>query len=161
VPNALRTEGRSDEAPYSSVYPCAPCSLRVSALNQNLLSSFTTYSQTLARQLPVRSVHHQGKIRYKKQEVFLGEVLRWERVGLLATDERWYTIYFAQFPIARFDSHKLRTVPLPEEKDFSIRGAEEGEVSPSLHPIPSELRRKSVRDVPGLKCQGCPRLFRF
>jgi len=35
----------------------------------------------------VRSVRHHEKIRYKKQEVFLSEVLRGESVGFLATDE--------------------------------------------------------------------------
>lgn len=55
----------------------------------------------------VRSVRRKGHFRWKKQDVFLSEVLWSERVGLLPEDERWFTIYFAQYPIARFDSQQL------------------------------------------------------
>jgi hypothetical protein len=82
-----------------------------------------------------------------------------EPVGLLPVDERWYTIYFAQFPIARFDSRKLRVLPLPQEEDYDIADAGEGEASPST-PSPHRRGGKTVRDVPGLKCQVCSRPFR-
>jgi hypothetical protein len=59
-----------------------------------------------------------------------------ERVGPLPVDERWFTIYFAQFAIARFDSQKLRVLPLPREEDYDIADAGEGDDSPSLHPHP-------------------------
>src|SRR6266851_3249969 len=62
----------------------------------------------------VRSVRPHGHFRWKKDDVFLSEVLWGERVGLLPEDDRWFTIYFAQLPLARFDSHKLRVTPLPE-----------------------------------------------
>jgi transposase InsO family protein len=94
----------------------------------------------------VRSAHHQGHIRWKKHEVFLSEVLRGERVGLLPVDERWFTIYFAQFPLARFDSYKLRITPLPKEQDFYIaEEAREGDASPSPapHPLISEEEKMS------------------
>jgi hypothetical protein len=84
----------------------------------------------------VRSVHHQGQIRWKKHEVGLSQVLRGERVGLLPRDERWFTIYFAQFAIARFDSEKLKVLPLPKEEDFYIADAGEGDASPSPAPHP-------------------------
>src|SRR6266849_5076414 len=71
----------------------------------------------------VRSVHHQGQIRWKKHDVALSQVLWGERVGLLPVDERWFTIYFAQFAIARFDSQKLRVLPLPKEETFDIADA--------------------------------------
>src|SRR5882724_874023 len=48
----------------------------------------------------------------KRHDVFLSEVLWGERVGLLPIDERWYTVYFAQLPLARFDSWQRRVVPL-------------------------------------------------
>ena len=79
----------------------------------------------------VRSVHHQGQIRWKKNEVFLSEVLWGERIGLLPVNERWFTIYFAEFPIARFDARKLRVLPLPQEEDFYSAEAGEGDASPS------------------------------
>jgi transposase InsO family protein len=84
----------------------------------------------------VRSVRHQGQMRWKKQDVFLTEVLWGERVGLLPVDERWFTIYFAQFPIARFDSRTLRVLPLLPRDGFYIVNAGEGDASPSPAPLP-------------------------
>jgi transposase InsO family protein len=84
----------------------------------------------------VRSVHPHGHVRWKKHEIFLSEVLRGERVGLLPLDERWFTIYFMQFPLARFDSCKLRIVPLPKEETLHIADAGEGDASPSPAPHP-------------------------
>src|SRR5216683_2320287 len=84
----------------------------------------------------VRSVHHQGQIRWKKHDVVLSQVLWGERVGLLPVDERWFTIYFAQSAIALFDSRKLRVLPLPQEENYDIADAGEGEASPSPAPHP-------------------------
>ena len=84
----------------------------------------------------VRSVRHQGQIRWKKQDVFLSEVFWGERVGLLPENERWFTIYFAQFPMARFDSQTLRVLPLPQSEGFYIADAGEGDASPSPAPYP-------------------------
>ncbi len=84
----------------------------------------------------VRSVHHQGQIRWKKHDVVVSQVLWGERVGLLPVDERWFTIYFAQSAIALFDSRKLRVLPLPQEENYDIADAGEGEASPSPAPHP-------------------------
>src|SRR5216684_2969061 len=84
----------------------------------------------------VRSVHHQGQIRWKKHDVVLSQVLWGERVGLLPVDERWFTIYFAQFAIARFDSQKLRVLALSQEENYDIAEAGEGDASPSPAPHP-------------------------
>src|SRR5216684_3299041 len=62
----------------------------------------------------VRSVRPHGHFRWKKHDVFLSEVLWGENVGLLPENDRWFTIYFAQLPLARFDSQKLQVTPLPE-----------------------------------------------
>jgi transposase InsO family protein len=85
----------------------------------------------------VRRVRERGDFSWKHEHVFVSETLTGESVGLLPIDERFYAVYFAAFPIARFDSHKLVIVPQPKEKDFSGDGAKEGEVSPSLasHPL--------------------------
>ena len=64
----------------------------------------------------VLSVRRRGHFRWHRHDVFLSEVLWGERVGFLPVDERWYTIYFAQFPLARFDSQRLRVLPLPQHK---------------------------------------------
>jgi transposase InsO family protein len=96
----------------------------------------------------VCSVHSHGHFRWKKRhDVFLSEVLWGERVGLLPIDERWYTVYFAELPLARFDSWQRRVLPLPPEKNpkaakvaetasFYIAEAGEGEASPSPAPHP-------------------------
>ncbi len=90
----------------------------------------------------VRSVRPHGHFRWKnKHDVHLSEVLWGERVGLLPEDDRWFTIYFAQVPIARFDSRMLRVTPLPKATEGSDHvGAGEGEISPSPapHPLPEE-----------------------
>jgi len=88
--------------------------------------------------MQVLRVRRKGHFRWHKQDVFLSEVLWGECIGLLPVDDRWFTIYFAQFPLARLDSHKLRVLSLPPaKKDRVIVGAGEGEVSPS--PAPHSL----------------------
>jgi len=95
----------------------------------------------------VRSVRQHGHFRWgkDKHDVFLSEVLWSERVGLLPEDERWFTIYFAQVPIARFDSRMLRVVPLQKTGEcFSKMGAGEGEKPPSPAPHPPEEENEKV-----------------
>jgi hypothetical protein len=61
-----------------------------------------------------------------------------------------YTIYFAAFPIGRFDSHKRDVLPLPKKAgDFKVAAREAEPSSPSLHPFSSLHQNK--------KCQGCAR----
>jgi hypothetical protein len=92
--------------------------------------------------LLVRSVRPHGHFRWKKDDVFLSEVLWGQRVGLLAEDDRWFTVYFAHLPLARFDSRKLRVTPLPA-RGFASVGGGEGEVSPSPAPHPLEEEKVS------------------
>jgi putative transposase len=96
----------------------------------------------------VRSVRSQGQIRWKKQEVFLSEVLWGERVGLLPVDDRWFKVYFAEVPLALFDSLRLYIKPLPVAEDLRQGEAKEGGAPPSsaLHP------RKTSNEVSGM----CP-----
>jgi transposase InsO family protein len=86
--------------------------------------------------LRVRRVGPRGVFSWKRQHVFLTETLIGEAIGLLPLHERFYTVSFAAFPIARFDSHRLRIVPQLQAKDFSGAGAGEGEASPSPAPHP-------------------------
>jgi len=95
----------------------------------------------------VRSVRQHGHFRWgkDKKDVFLSEVLWSERVGLLGEDARWFTIYFAHLPIARFDSWRLRVVPLPKTGEgFSKMGAGEGELPPSPAPHPLTEEKQNV-----------------
>lgn len=85
----------------------------------------------------VRSVRPHGHFRWKKNDIFLSEVLWGERVGLLPEDDRWFTIYFAQLPLARFDSQKLQVTPLPKTSSIAERLA--GEEDPSPSPAPHSL----------------------
>ena len=86
--------------------------------------------------MQVLRVKSQGQFRWKKQDVFLSEVLWGEPVGLLPVDDRWFTVYFAQFPIARFDSKQLRVMPLPKAGVEYKADAGKGEASPSPAPHP-------------------------
>jgi transposase InsO family protein len=93
----------------------------------------------------MRRVQERGQFRWKSERVFLSETLIGESIGLLPIDDRFYAVYFAAFPIARFDSHK-RVIVLPplKEKDFSGRGAREGEASPSPAPLPLKAENEKV-----------------
>lgn len=79
----------------------------------------------------VRSVRRKGHFRWNKQDVFLSEVLWSERVGLLPEDGRWFTIYFAQYPIARFDSQELQVKRLRKIGRAGKTTIEEGAAAPS------------------------------
>jgi transposase InsO family protein len=63
--------------------------------------------------MQVRRVLKHGDFKWKTQRVFLSESLARESVGFEAIDERYYKVYFARFPLGRFDSQKLRVDPLP------------------------------------------------
>jgi len=84
----------------------------------------------------VRSIRHHGHFRWKQQQVFLSEVFWGERIGLLPEDDRWFTIYFAHLPLARFDSHKLQVTPCKTTQGFYNVRAGEGDPSPSPAPQP-------------------------
>ena len=90
----------------------------------------------------VRRVQQQGQFRWKSERVFLGTVFEGERIGLLPHDDRHYTVYFAQFPIARLDSRELKIVPLPKNQVSEGDEAGEEEVSPS--PAPHPLNQTKV-----------------
>jgi transposase InsO family protein len=64
--------------------------------------------------LEVRRVRLRGQFVWKHQEVFLSETLIGERIGLERIDDRYWCIYFAHVPLARFDSHALKVQNLPD-----------------------------------------------
>jgi len=107
------------------------------------------YSQPLPepeypRTMLVRSVKSRGIFRWQKQDVFLSEVLWGERIGLLPVDGRWYTVYFMQVPLGRFDSWQRRVLPLSRSLSFETDEAGAGEVSPSPAPLPLEAGAEKV-----------------
>ena len=92
----------------------------------------------------VRTVRQGGVLCWKHQNVFLTEVLDGERVGLLPIDDRFFTIFFAEFPIARFDSHRRVVLPLPKREVFYQDEAGEGDQSPSPPPHPLSAPEQKV-----------------
>ena len=125
---------------------------------QTPASVYTPSEREYPRQVPepeypatmlVRRVHSKGHFRRKsRHEVFVSEVLWGERVGLLPSDERWYTLYFANIPLGRFDSWHRRVFPLPKAVSFYKDEAREGEVSPSPAPHPLEAAEEKVSGMP-------------
>jgi len=92
----------------------------------------------------VRSVQQHGRIEWKKHEVFVSEVLWGERIGFLPVDEHLYTVYFCQFPIARFDSRHAYLMPLAKGESYYKTDAGKGEASPSPAPHPLKQQEKKV-----------------
>jgi transposase InsO family protein len=92
----------------------------------------------------VVAVHQKGHFRWKKHEVFVSEVLWGEHLGLLPTDERWFTVYFGKFPIARFDRRHAYLWPMNKAKQYVIEDAGKGEASPSPAPHPLNPRGEKV-----------------
>lgn len=96
------------------------------------------------RLFQVRRVAERGQFRWKHEHVFVSETLTGESVGLLPMDDRYYTVYFATFPIARFDSYKRVIARLPPPGQFSGDRAGEGELSPSPAPLPLRTTEEKV-----------------
>jgi transposase InsO family protein len=65
--------------------------------------------------MQVRRVQKHGEFRWKHSNVFLSWVLYGERIGLLPIDDRYYRVYFATVPIARFDTHNLQVERLSKQ----------------------------------------------
>jgi transposase InsO family protein len=64
--------------------------------------------------MEVRKVRERGQISWQgDKHVFLSETLIGEHIGLEPIDERWWCVYFAQFPIALFDGEERRMIKLP------------------------------------------------
>jgi transposase InsO family protein len=62
----------------------------------------------------VRKVRSCGRFGWKGHGIFISETLGNEPVGLQPVEEDMWLVYFATFPIALFDSHRLSIEPLPE-----------------------------------------------
>src|SRR6185312_8562145 len=97
-----------------------------------------TYPDTML----VRNVDHTGQFPWNKHAVFVSKVLWGEQIGLLPIDNRRYTVYFAQIPLALFDSEHAHLLPLPKRKGYGINDAGEGDASPSPAPLPLNHNQK-------------------
>lgn len=96
--------------------------------------------------MQVRKVGDRGAITWRgHRHLFLSKVLLGEWVGLEAVDDRWWMIYFAQFPLARLDNHTARVHPLTPFHNFYVEEAGEGEPPPSPatpSPKPTQPNRR-------------------
>jgi len=90
----------------------------------------------------VRRVQRHGEFSWRHEHVFVSETLEGQSIGLRQKDDRFYDVYFAAFPIARFDSHKRVVVPLPNNAgDFGAEAGErESPPSPAPHPLQQEQK---------------------
>ncbi len=62
--------------------------------------------------MQVLTVQSHGWFRWKKQSIFLSQVLWGERVGLLPAGDGLFTVYFAHQPLMGFDARRGKLVPL-------------------------------------------------
>ncbi len=61
-----------------------------------------------------RVVQKHGQFYWKRTDVFLGEALYGERVGLEPLDERYWTVRFVTTALGVFDSHRRRVLSFTE-----------------------------------------------
>jgi transposase InsO family protein len=73
----------------------------------------------------VRSISKRGQFKWKDHKIFLSDTLEGERIGLQPVDDRYWTIYFARFPIAGFDSDRLKVVARPRATSLPASEDEE------------------------------------
>ncbi len=75
----------------------------------------------------------------------MSEVLWGERIGLLPEDDRWFTVYFAQLPMARFDSQHCELTRFAHAGvDYNRRMQGKGTRPLPLHPYPVTLKDQKV-----------------
>jgi putative transposase len=97
--------------------------------------------------LQVRRVQVHGEFYWKHQPVFLSEVLYGERIGLLPAEEHGYPIFFGRFPLAHFDSRRLKVLRLTAGEGCNLDEAREGELPPSLATHPQNQKLSGMSPV--------------
>jgi hypothetical protein len=64
-----------------------------------------------------KRVYPDGTFFWKGTQIFISKALGKQSIGLQAIDDRYWEVYFAAFPLARFDSHKLILQPMPAREE--------------------------------------------
>ncbi|MNG35200.1 hypothetical protein D3C84_1218780 [compost metagenome] len=59
----------------------------------------------------VRRVRYQGTIKWKGGQVYVGQALRGEPIGLYQTDEETWRVYYAALELGRLDARAARIEP--------------------------------------------------
>ena len=80
--------------------------------------------------MEVRTIKSHGHFRWKKQDIFLSEVLWGEPIGLLPTGDHRFTVYFAHLPLTGFDSKQGKLVPLARPGRPNPRSSGPGQACP-------------------------------
>jgi len=137
---------------YNEVRPHEALGMRTPAsVYQPSLRPYPAREAKLEYPDPMRvlTVKSHGHFRWKKQDVFLSEVLWGERVGLLPVDDGLHTVYFAHMPLALFDEKSRKTYPLPRPK----KGQQSRFVSGAMAPetknqnLPDKEKMSEIRPV--------------
>jgi hypothetical protein len=63
--------------------------------------------------MKAKRVYPDGTFFWKGTQIFISKCLGGEFIGMEPTDDRYWDVHFATFPLARFDSHKLVLQPMP------------------------------------------------
>ena len=63
-----------------------------------------------------KRVYPDGTFFWKGTQIFISKCLKGEFIGMEKTDDRYWDVHFATFPLARFDSHKLVLQPMPDKE---------------------------------------------
>ena len=64
-----------------------------------------------------KKVYPDGTFFWKGTQIFISKALGREFIGLEPIDDRYWEVYFAAFPLARFDTHKLILQPVPAKEE--------------------------------------------
>jgi hypothetical protein len=64
-----------------------------------------------------KRVYPDGTFFWKGTQIFISKCLKGEFIGMEKTDDRYWDVHFATFPLARFDSHKLVLQPMPDKEE--------------------------------------------
>ena len=64
-----------------------------------------------------KRVYPDGSFFWKGTQIFISKCLGGELIGLEPTDDRYWDVHFATFPLARFDSHKLVLQPMVDKEE--------------------------------------------
>ncbi len=89
--------------------------------------------------MEVRTIKSHGHFRWKKQDIFLTEVLWGEPIGLLPVGDGRFTVYFAHLPLVGFDSRRGKLVQMNK----SCTGR--------------KTKTKTFQRRKNKNCQGCAR----
>jgi transposase InsO family protein len=63
-----------------------------------------------------KRVYPDGTFFWKGTQIFISKCLGGEFIGMEQTDDRYWEVHFATFPLARFDTHKLVLQPMPDKE---------------------------------------------